>query len=146
MHQTESPLLPRDNHVAILLTASATTGWFDWIHGELWLFPHGLLRIPLDLITTQLNGFGPTVNRKDRPQYAFDDLTFRTLLASPKTVWVPRESIQTAYLHHGIITDRLRLTVRDHRSVKFLWFPWDGALPLLQVTLAEWLGSELIID
>ncbi len=31
-------------------------------------------------------------------------------------------------------------------SHKFLWFPWDGAWQLLQSTLAEWLGSELIID
>lgn len=146
MHQADSPLLPKDNFVAILLTASATTGWFDWIHGELWLFPHGLLRIPLDLVTTQLHGFGPTVKRAQRPQYAFDASRLQTLLASQKNVWVPRESIQKAYLHHGIITDRLRLTVRDCHSVKFLWFPWDGALPLLQATLTEWLGSELIID
>ncbi|GCE14554.1 hypothetical protein [Tengunoibacter tsumagoiensis] len=136
----------KDTSVATLLTASATTGWLDWIHGELWLFPHGLLRIPLDFTTTYLHGAGPTVNRMRRPQRSFDHTVLQTLLTSPKNVWVPRESIQKAYLHHGITCDRLRLVVGDHYSVKFLWFPWDGARQLLQPTLAEWLGSGLIID
>src|SRR5215213_4567357 len=30
---------------ALLLTRSCTTGWADAIHGELWLFPGGLLRV-----------------------------------------------------------------------------------------------------
>ena len=146
MQQPSIPGFQKGASGAILLTASATTGWLDWIHGELWLFPHGLLRIPLNLATTYLHGTGPTVDKKQRPQRSFDQTTLQTLLVSPKNVWVPRESLQKAYLHHGIITDRLRLIIGDHRSVKFLWFPQDGARQLLQSTLAEWLGSELIID
>jgi hypothetical protein len=146
MQPPDIPSFQNETFVATLLTKSATTGWLDWIHGELWLFPHGLLRIPLNLAITYVHGAGPTVNAKQRPQHAFDQTALQTLLTSQKNIWIPRESIQEAYLHHGIITDRLRLTVGDHRSVKFLWFPWDGALQLLQSTLAEWLGSKLIID
>jgi hypothetical protein len=146
MQQPNSSGFQKDASVATLLTASATTGWFDWIHGELWLFPNGLLRIPLDLATTYLHGIGPTVNEQQRPQRSFDHTALQTLLTSQKNVWIPREAIQKAYLHHGIITDRLRLIVVDYCSVKFLWFPWDGARQLLQSTLAEWLGSELIVD
>ena len=29
---------------ARLLAGTCTTGWLDWIHGELWLLPDGLLR------------------------------------------------------------------------------------------------------
>ncbi|GCE23558.1 hypothetical protein [Dictyobacter kobayashii] len=146
MQQSDKPHIQNDAVVATLLTASATTGWFDWIHGELWLFSDGLLRIPLDLETTKRHAIGPTINEQQRPQRSFDQTTLQTLLTSQKNVWVPREAIQKAYLHHGIITDRLRLNVGDQRFVKFLWFPWDGARQLLQSTLADWLGSELVID
>jgi hypothetical protein len=50
---------------ARLLTASATTGWDDWIHGKLWLLPGGLLRIPLGPIRTLFHGMGPTTNARN---------------------------------------------------------------------------------
>lgn len=128
--------------VAILITASATTGWLDWIHGELWLFPNGLLRIPSGFIRTLQNGIEPT----QPTSRSFDAKILQELLTSRKNVWVPREAIQKAYLHHGISADRLRLTVGDQRSVKFLWLPQDDARQVLHSTLSEWLGSELIID
>lgn len=97
---------PSNGTVATLLTASATNGWLDWIHGELWLLPGGLLRIPLDLQTTLLHGMGPTVHRADLKQQVFDEETLKVLFSSEKNVWVPRESIQKAYLHQGKWTDR----------------------------------------
>jgi hypothetical protein len=145
MQPSDIPSFQNETFVATLLTKSATTGWLDWIHGELWLFPHGLLRIPLNLAITYGHGAGPTVNAKQRPQHSFDQTVLQTLLTSQKNLWIPRESIQKAYLHHGVTTDRLLLIVGDRHSIKFLWFPWDGARQLLQSTLAEWLGSELMI-
>jgi hypothetical protein len=44
-----------------LLTASCTTGWRDWIHGELWLFADGLLRMRSGLIGTIAHWNGQTV-------------------------------------------------------------------------------------
>jgi hypothetical protein len=146
MQQPDIPEIQKDTFVATLLTASATTGWFDWIHGELWSFPEGLLRIPLGLAATVLHGVGPTVDENQRSWYFFDHVTFQTLLTSRKNVWVPRESIQEAYLHYGITTDRLLLILGDHRSVTFLWFSHDGARQLLQSTLTEWLGRDLVLD
>jgi hypothetical protein len=136
----------QDGAVGMLLTSSATTGWMDWIHGDLWLFPHGLLRVPLGVWVTQQHGVGPTVDTMRRVQCFFDNRTLEGLLSSSENVWVARVAIQRAYLHRGLITDRLRLVVGDQRTVKFLWLPWDGAWQILQSTLAEWLGDGLIID
>lgn len=132
--------------VARLLTASATTGWFDWIHGELWLLPTGLLRIPLGLLKTTLHSFGPTINVRQEQISEFDQQAFHSLIANPRNVWIPREQIRQAYLHHGILTDRLRLVLADGRSVKFLWLPKDGAFQPLQVILQQWIGDNLLID
>lgn len=144
----KSNTVPFENSgiVATLLSASVTTGWLDWIHGELWLLPEGLLRIPSNLIVTLEHGMLPTVNKGQSRLRYFDEQTLNRLINAPENVWVPRWSIQKAYLHHGIATDRLRLIVEHQRSVKFLWFPWDDALPLLQAALTAWLGSGLVID
>jgi hypothetical protein len=145
--ESNIPRFNEGSHYATLLTASATTGWLDWIHGELWLFPDGLLRIPLGLIATILHGMGPTVNSAQPVQCSFDDQAWEILFASRKNnIWVPREAIQVAYLHRGMGTDRLRLLLRDQRSVKFLWFPWDRAWEPLQIALRGWLGDGLILD
>src|SRR5690348_9331736 len=98
-----------------LLSASATTGWWDWIHGELWLFPTGLLRIPLTLSVTVLHGTGPTVNQTQPCWRDFDEKVFEALLASKRNRWVPRTHIRKAYLHRGIITDQLWLHLGDQR-------------------------------
>src|SRR5919201_4625134 len=41
-----------------LLTASCTIGWLDWIHGDLWLLPNGLLRTR--------SGLGATIGHAGR--------------------------------------------------------------------------------
>lgn len=135
-----------NTYVATLLTASATTGWFDWIHGELWLFDDGLLRIPLNLSITLDHQLGPTITLERAERRRFDAETFERLIIGRKHLWIPREHIRKAYLHHGIATDRLRLKLAGGRSVKLLWLPVDGALQPLQATLREWIGSDLIMD
>jgi|GEM_PF-6672588 len=64
------------------------------------------------------------------------------LISSRANLWVPRESIIKAYLHHGLVTDRLRLELSDGRTVKLLWLPWDKALQPLQTTLRSWIGDK----
>ena len=49
--------------VAECVTRSCTTGWFDWIHGELWLTPTGLIRRRLSLEESRAHGLGPTVGQ-----------------------------------------------------------------------------------
>lgn len=139
--------IPRSNErTARLLTASATTGWLDWIHGELWLFPTGLLRVPLGFTATLLHGLGPTTSQEPPVWRSFNEEAFETLLASKRTRWIPREQIKKAYLHRGLSTDRLRLECVDRRTVKFLWLPVDGAWKPLHSTLHTWLGDGLVID
>lgn len=140
----QSAIVPKaNNREALLLTTSATTGWLDWLHGEPWLFPTGLLRIPLGLTATLLHG----MRSQELPTWHnFDEKTFEAFLALKRSFWIPQEQIQEAYLHRGITTDRLRLKQVDQRTIKFLWLPWDGAWKPLQEALQEWLGDRLIID
>lgn len=131
---------------AKLLTASGTTGWLDWIHGELWLFPSGLLRIRLGWWKTTLHGIGFPTNPSRMKARQFDSSKFASMVANSKNLWIPREQIRQAYLHHGILTDRLRLVLADGRSVKFLWLVGDGAFQPLQAILQQWIGDNLFID
>jgi hypothetical protein len=143
----QSFFVPKPNdREARLLTASATTGWLDWIHGELWLFPTGLLRMPLGFTATLLHGTGPTSSQEPPSWRSFDEKTFEALLASKRNRWIPREQIKKAYLHRGLITDRLGLELVDRRIMKFLWLSLDGAWKPLQSALQGWLGDEFIID
>lgn len=146
MNSQDIPVHSENNLRGRLLTASVTTGWWDWIHGELWLFPNGLLRIPLTLWTTVLHGTGATVNQQQPCWRNFDEKTFADLIASRRTRWVPRTHLRKAYLHRGIITDQLWLEVENQRTMHFLWLPWDGAWQPLQSVLSEWLGNEFVID
>ena len=137
---------PRRIQGAELLTTSATTGWFDWIHGELWLLPSGLLRIRLGLWKTLLHSIGFPTNPRRMKLLPFDSSNFTTTIANPNPRWIPRERMIRAYLHHGFTADRLRLELSDGSTIKFLWLPGDNALEPLGIILSQWLGSNLIRD
>lgn len=129
---------------ARLLTASATTGWRDWIHGQLWLLDGGLLRVATDLRTTLRQGAGPTV---PGDEVVTADITRAEAEAEAarhrRSVWVSREEIDSAVLRGGLITDSLRLRLRGGRSVKFLWLRHDAAYGPLKEALRAWLGPGL---
>jgi len=143
---TLSDPITTDGYVGKLVTASATTGWFDWIHGQVWIFPHGFLRIPSGLGRTLMNGIGPTVDLQQMKTQRFSHEQFNQLLAKKSNRWTPREQIAKAYLHQGVSADRLRLVLIDGRSEKLLWLPIDNAFPVLQQVLINWLGDRLVID
>jgi hypothetical protein len=134
-----------EGHEGILVTARATTGWFDWIHGELWLYPNGLLRLPLGLPATLLHNVGLSAPSEQK-QPVFHARDNEVDIASQKGLWVPCAAMQKAYLHHGLITDRLRLLVENQPSVKFLWPPQEEAWQLLRTAFTQWLGNQLILD
>lgn len=59
----------------MLISRSCTTGWLDWIHGELWITPDALVRLRLGSGQTLRNGTGPTIRLPERadpnsPQFA----------------------------------------------------------------------------
>ena len=112
-----------------LITASCTTGWLDWIHGELWLFPDGLLRVRTSLATTVAHGAWRTVSDEARGR-EFSDGEIDALVASHKrNVWINADQIERADIHVGITTSRVNMQMRSGRKIKLLWLRGDRAEP-----------------
>lgn len=142
-----------DAHPAILLTRSCTTGWADWVHGELWLCPDGLLRLSLGLATTITKSLGiwsalayDRFARQSSPR-TFEPDEIGDLLSRKRTnVWVPWPQISEAVLRKGLMTGRLRVTLADGRSVKFLWLAEQRVFATLRDALLARIGPGLRID
>jgi hypothetical protein len=121
-----------------LISASATTGWADWIHGQLWLFPDGLLRVRTDLSTTIGNGVVRTVSGQ-LPTHAFTDEEIDKLANAHRTNrWIPSSSISSASIHRGATTSRLSLKLTDGTQMKLLWLRRDPAEAELRSALTGW--------
>jgi hypothetical protein len=131
-----------------LVTASCTTSWFDWIHGELWLCPEGLLRCSLGLLATGRHGMRPTVNQGMRETRSFTTQEIATILASDRrNRWIPWNAVSHATLKHGFVDSSLHLQLDDGRREKFLWLRIDGGYELLLEALEQRLpGSFEAID
>jgi hypothetical protein len=131
---------PSGERTGQLLTKNATTGWRDWLHGELWLFPEGLLRVPIEVTKTfLLLGFIPVGSQHMR---VFSANEFAILIANPRNVWIPANQIQTARLGHTFLADELRLTLSDQRSIHLLWLPSPRIYRLMRERLQAWELSE----
>lgn len=131
---------------ARLVTASATTGWTDWIYGRLWLLDDGLLRVRADLVTTLRLWDGPTVFGREPVVGELSRTEAEAEAARHRrNVWVPREQIVSAVLRGGLLTDSLRLRLSDGRTVRLLWLRRDAAYGPIREVLEGWLGSGLEI-
>jgi hypothetical protein len=137
--------------VCTLISASCTTGWLDWIHGELWLCPKGLLRRSLGLsVTTEhalpiLSGDG-TIGPDQRPVRTFTELEVVSIgAAHRRNSWISWRDLASATLKRGIIDHSLHLRLRDGRRAKFLWLKSDGGYDLLKDRLASELGDRLVV-
>lgn len=128
-----------------LLSASCTTGWNDWIHGELWLCPAGLLRRALGLRETLRHGPPPTLDTTARPVRSFtrDDIVAITT-ANKRNQWIPWESIAIAEATRGPLTDSLHITLQRGRKIKFLWYRMDYAFDLVTRAAADNLAGRLV--
>jgi hypothetical protein len=125
-----------------LITASATTGWGDWIHGELWLFPDGLLRVRAGLLTTLGNGIVRTVSAP-LPTRAFTDDEIGRLASAHRTnCWIASSSISSASIRRGLLASRLSLELTDRSQLKLFWLRHDPAEPQLRAALTGW-GFDL---
>ena len=123
---------------ASLVTASCTTGWLDWIHGDLWILPNGLLRIRSDLGTTVAHGTSSTVSDHPIKRVFTTEEIDRLLHEHNTNLWVPADTIVSADIHTGLLTGRLALTLRDGRHLKLLWLRADNASEPIQRALASW--------
>lgn len=127
-----------------LATASCTTGWTDWIHGELWICPDGLFRRSLGLRATMAHGSGPTVDPIGRPRRRFSPTEIAQWTSRRRNHWVPWDSIARAELRHGFMTDSLHLELNDGRRRKFLWLAADQAHHVLAPALESSISARLV--
>lgn len=129
--------------IAACVTRSCTTGWLDWIHGELWLTPTGLLRRRLSLDESRSNGFGPTVTEPlERADVAGFDLE-RLLAEQPTNKAILFAEVSHARLVRGVTAHGLRLRMRDGERHKLLWLTRDPAYRILSEALQAALGDRL---
>lgn len=129
---------------AVLITRSCTTGWTDWIHGELWILPTALVRRRLDYAETRANALGPTVD-KPLPDALPGDFNHSEILRfHPTNKVILFEQIAKAALHQGRTSDRLTAQMHDGTRHKLLWLSRDPAYSLLSATLSALLGARLV--
>jgi hypothetical protein len=124
--------------IGTLLTASCTTGWLDWIHGELWLLADGLLRTRSNLASTL--GHANQRTLPDEPvQRDFSSGEIEQLQHQHKTnLWIPRDAIVSASIFTGLLSGRLSLKLKDGRRLKLLWLRTDNASEPLKHALTSW--------
>ncbi|WCB97054.1 hypothetical protein DSM104299_05825 [Baekduia alba] len=121
-----------------LATASCTTGWFDWIHRELWLCDDGLLLVRLDLGATRAHGKGPSVPGTLRRRPVRDEELTGADAAGKQLSWIPAGEIVAARGRRGRMADRLTLDLRDGTARKLLWLSVDRADVPLLAALNAW--------
>src|SRR5262245_63584784 len=112
-----------------LLSVRCTTGWLDWMHGDLWLMPAGLLRVCDD---TGRRGLDDAEPARRVPE----DL--EQLRAHARSLWVRADEIARASVRSGILTSRLTLLLADGRRRKLLWPTSDQAAVVLRDAFASW--------
>lgn len=125
------------------ISRSCTTGWLDWVHGELWLLPDGLIRRRLSLAETRANGLTRTV---PAPLPTADPAGFdpAAVLAGHRTNKVIAfAEIASARLKRGRTADALRLSMVDGTRHRLLWLVADPAHDVLSTVLPRQLGDRL---
>ncbi|HEY0697947.1 MAG TPA: hypothetical protein VGD43_09070 [Micromonospora sp.] len=130
--------------VAQCLSGSCTTGWLDWVHGELWLSPVGLFRRRLTWSESKSHGLGPTVGIP-LPESELSSFDLAVLLAEhPTNKVIYFDAVVTARLIRGRTTDALRLAMSDGNQHKLLWLRRDPAYEILSNSLPVALGDRLL--
>jgi hypothetical protein len=138
---------------AQLLSRSCTTGWVDWVRGELWLLPDGLARISLGWSRTRTEaknrkkrGGGSTVPETTVETRTLDyDELDRIVNADRRNRWIPRDGLSKARLREGFLNSCLRIELLDGSHVKLLWLKSDPAFESVRREIGGWLGDNLEI-
>ncbi|MGW3415694.1 hypothetical protein [Streptomyces sp. NPDC000888] len=127
---------------AQLVARTCTTGWLDWIHGELWLLPTGLMRVRSGLMASVANSLGSGLAAPKPGHTIVYDPT--ALLAGHRTNKViPFDGIERARLHGGITTSGMTVSMTDGTRHKLLWMNSEPARRLLTDRLLPILGDRL---
>jgi hypothetical protein len=132
------PMTDGSPAACILVSASCTTSWLDWIHGELWLCPNGILRRSLGLATTFRHMNRQTVDPMNRPVQAFDPVEIRQIAAGGRrNRWITWSEVAHMTLKRGIIDHSLHVELDTGHRDKFLWLRIDVGYDLLEEALGR---------
>jgi hypothetical protein len=130
----------------LLISSACTTGWFDWVHGELWICPDGLLRRRLGLAVTVGRALALRRYAQDRIWPSMTEAERRGIVAhGPGAIWLAWPEISRITLKAGIIDHSLHIQRTDGRRVKFLWPAGDGDFELLETMLRAAVSDRLVI-
>lgn len=119
-----------------LLSKSSTTGWLDWMHGELWLFPDGLLRIPMGWGKTLLL-VGYFFNPRRAQPRPFSEDERAAIIARRRNRWIPFAEVQQATLRHSMGADELIMILANGQKRQLLWLPHPLVFATLQQVLSQ---------
>ncbi len=131
-----------------LISITCTTSMRDWVHGELWLCPDGLLRRSRGWRATFANagsrGVRTAVDPHNRPTQTFTSAELRDIAGRDKrNWWIPWSDIAVARLGYGVLSHGVHLTLVDGRRVSLRWMTLEGGYELLKETLSARLGERL---
>jgi hypothetical protein len=131
--------------LALLVSESATTGWADWMHGELWLLPdRGLLRRRLGFGATLRHFNRQTVDPAAIAKADITDADVRLIADEHRTnFFVPKGRARRARLRAGLLSGRLSLDLDDQSSIKVMWLKADHAERALEPVLRQWIGKAV---
>jgi hypothetical protein len=130
-----------------LISRSCTTGWFDWVWGDLWLTEDALFRISRGMTETRQAARrrkghgGSTVTDTDAVDAMTPEQLRDLVSADRKNRTVGLEEIRSAKLRRGVLNSRLSLVLHDGTRIKLLWLKDDPAHDVLEERLAEHLKA-----
>ncbi|MCW8097472.1 hypothetical protein [Streptomyces tauricus] len=128
---------------ARLLARTCTTGWLDWIHGELWLLPDALVRVRSGLLDSTVNSVSGSI-AMPRDPYTVTAYDPEAILAGHRTNKViDLAGIDHARLHGGVTTSGLTAHMTDGTHHKLLWNTFEPTRRLLRDRLLPVLGPRL---
>jgi hypothetical protein len=131
-----------------LVSMSCTTSWIDWVHGELWLCPDGLLRKSRGWAATVAGSIGmqTAIDRKNRPTRLIgDDERHRLVAMDKRNLWITWDEIASAKLQSGPLSHALHLQLTDGREVSLRWLRRDGPTDFLEVALSATLSDRMLL-
>ena len=141
------PAATGSSGAASLVTDSCTTGWLDWVHGELWLSEVALIRIRRTLGQTFMSARrGPTTSGTPALTSPASLAPEQVTARHSRNKYIALDEIAAAALHRGRLNDRLNITMRSGVRHKLLWLRSDAASGVLQVSLARTLQDRLTLD
>ena len=140
--------MQQPQRVCTLLSISSTTAWTDWVHGDLWLCPDGVLRRSrgwrATLANAEKGNVKESVDNSNRPRQTFTDDECRRIAGEDKrNWWVTWGQVSSAKLTSGPMSYGLHLVLTDGRKVSLRWLRQDGPIQPVKAALQEALGDRL---